>query len=131
MAKDVHLSAMVELVISALYSFLERVSRARNRRTERHDQALAAIYVAANETRMYIRDSKKAKNRNKSREAKLVRLWTKAAVPVRHIDRDLADRCLLKADFWINPTQWTPAQVKKFGIRIDEIYEYSRQLLQE
>ena len=118
-------------LVSGLLKLIETVKNAGARRTQRHDQALATIYAAANETRMYIRDAQATKKREPAREARLVRLWTKAAVPVRHIDRQLADRCLLKADFWINPKHWTPAQVREFHIGIDEVYEYARQLLQE
>jgi len=123
--------ALINPLVSGVTKILDLVHRGRDRRMHRYDNALTAIYAAANETRMYMVDAKKAKRRNRSRERKLVRLWTRAAVPARHIDRGLADRCLLKADLWIDPNQWTPDQVREFRIGIDQVYEYARQLLQE
>ena len=82
---------------------LAKIAELGGRKTERHDQALAAIYAATNETRIYIAHTLQTKGRDQRRETELARLSTKAAVPVRHVDRDLADRCLLKADYWLIP----------------------------
>ena len=122
---------LISPVIIGSKGLLDVIRRHFSRRNRRHDAALTAIYAAANETRMYIADAKKEKRRNRLRERKLVQLWTRAAVPARHVDRKLADRCLLKADLWIDPSQWSPAQIREFRIGIDEVYEYARQLLQE
>src|SRR5690348_14778143 len=123
--------AVLSPLISGTMKILRTIGRGHRSRTDRHDAALTAIYAAANETRMYIADATETTRRSTARERKLVRLWTKAAVPVRHLDRQLADRCLLKADLWIDPSQWSPAQIREFRIGIDEVYEHARQLLQE
>lgn len=118
-------------VVTGLGKLMDTVRRTGSKRTQRQDQALTLIYAAANETRLYIEQAEASKKRDRPREQQLVRLWTRAALPVRHIDPHLADRCLLKADLWINPSRWTPAQIREFHIGINEVYEYARQLLQE
>jgi hypothetical protein len=122
---------MLAEVIGGLTTMLAKIADLGSRKTELHDQALAAIYAAANETRIYIAHTLQTKGPDQQREAELARLWTKAAVPVRHVDPDLADRCLLKADYWINPDRWTVGQVREFRIGLDNIYDYARQLLRE
>lgn len=124
-------ATLVSPLVSGSTKILDHLRRGGALRAARRDNALTAIYAAANETRMYLADARKANRRDRSRERKLVRLWTRAAVPARHIDRGLADRCLLKADLWIDPSKWTPAQIREFRIGIDQVYEYARQLLQE
>jgi hypothetical protein len=122
---------MLAEIITGLKGAVETVQRRGARKTAQDDAALAAIYAASNETRLYIRHTLQRNSRDEQREAELSRLWAKAAVPVRHLDRDLADRCLHKADYWTSPDRWTVAQIREFRIGLDEVYEYARQLLRE
>jgi hypothetical protein len=54
-------------------------------------------------------------------EAQLVRYWSAAAIPLRHIDEELAAICDQKADYWLNPEQWSEEDVVKFGIKLDDV----------
>jgi hypothetical protein len=49
--------------------------------------------------------------RRRKRDEELARLWSKAAVPVRRFDPDLANRRLLKSQFRISPDRWEADEV--------------------
>lgn len=115
--------------IPGLKGLLEYFSAERHRRDDRLDAALAAIYTAASETKLYLARLEVGKRRSRKREAELARLWSRAGPPVRRFDADLADRCLMKSDFWIWPERWTPADVRSNRIGIDQVQEGARRLL--
>ncbi len=135
---------MIEL-IPALGGLLKYFSRERHRReeqeqwqTEREDKekefqdsALTAIYTAAFETKIYLEEQERTRKRNRDTEEELVRLWAKAAVPVRRFDADLADRCLLKADSWVNPQDWTEEEISANRIGICQVWEDARKMLKQ
>lgn len=135
---------MIEL-IPALQGLLNYFSGERHRRegqeqwqTEREDKekefqdsALAAIYTAAFETKIYLEEQERARERNRDTEEELVRLWAKAAVPVRRFDADLAERCLLKADLWVNPQDWTEEEISANRIGICQVWEDARKMLKQ
>ena len=92
--------------------------------------ALKSIYVAALETKMYLAAIEdRGEPQNHDTEAKLSRLWLEAALDLREIDPDLADRCLLKGDYWANPNRWTDEQVEESRINVNTVYEEARKLL--
>jgi len=74
--------------IPGLGKLLDYFSRERHRRDDKMDSALAAIYAAANETKIYLARLEKTGRRKR-----------KPAVPVRRFDRDLANRCLLNSEY--------------------------------
>jgi hypothetical protein len=117
-----------ESLIDGAREFLQRIFQNRHQRTEQVDNALTALYAAINETRIYVKSCSR-KPRNTEKEAELARLWARAAVPIRHLDQGLAERCRLKADYWIDPDAWTVAQLKQFRLTLDEIYDYAGELL--
>lgn len=98
-------------------------------RNELMDAALNAIYVAASETRIYLEKLKNGDDRDRKQEENLGRLWTKASIPVRHFDKDLAQRCFMKSDAWIRVDNWDDERVSSSRIGIDEIFEDARKLL--
>jgi len=93
------------------------------RRDEKTDQALFALYTALSETRAYVHDLNQGKRRNRQRELKLADLWHKASIPIRYIDRDLARRCFYKGSYWLEPSTWTEAKVRRSGIALDTVHD--------
>lgn len=53
------------------------------------------------------------KRRRRKRELTIAKLWHDASVPLRHVDKDLADRCFLKGSYWLEPDTWTKMMEKK------------------
>ena len=95
----------------------------------RRDQALAALYAAACETKIYLEKLERTNRRNRRTEEQLVRLWAKAAIPVRHFDRGLANRLLLKSDLWVSPQRWTNEEITRNRIGVCQVWEDARKLL--
>jgi len=101
----------------------------RKHRNERTDQALYALYAALHETKSYIQDLDSGKKRERSRELAIAKLWHDASVPLRDIDRDLADRCFIKGSYWLEPDTWTDMMIKRKRIKLDQVLKSTRDLL--
>src|SRR5687768_3935007 len=98
-------------MIEGLKTLLDYFRDERHRREDKADEALAGIYAAANETKLYIKKAQRTGKSDRKKEEELARLWTKAAVPIRHFNHDLADRCLLKGEYWVDPASWSVADI--------------------
>lgn len=55
--------------------------------------------------------------------------WTAAAIPIRHLNQDLAMTCEYKANYWLNPDNWTEDQIHEYGIALDGVRKKYRDLL--
>lgn len=125
-------------LLSPLKEWFTAISAERVRREERYQEALTALYLALNETRIYLgslerkwqADEKSTEERrNYETEAKLSRLWTAASLKLKPFNRDLAERCLMKGDYWAIPETWDGADIKSARIGIDQMFKAARKLL--
>jgi hypothetical protein len=57
------------------------------------------------------------------------RILSAVAIPVSHIDRELAERCDEKADYWLNPDHYDQQRVQVRGIDLESVRERYRSLL--
>ena len=112
---------MIQWVVERLVGLLGPISRLQAEKREIADAALTAISHALDETRLYYRDIESGQPSDQEREAQLVRAWSAAAIPMRHIDRELASACQHKSDFWLNPESWEPDRIEKIGISLDDV----------
>lgn len=62
-------------------------------------------------------------------EARLSRLWMRAAVKLRKIDPELARRCELKGEYWAAPEDWSEARLRRARIAIQQVCRSARELL--
>ena len=113
----------------AVGSWLDRLIKTRATQDEAHRLALSKIYVASNETKFYMSRLNEGKRRSRNTERSLAALWTEAAVDLRKIDQELAERCLLKGDYWADPKKWTDSQIKKARIGVDRVFRDARKLM--
>ena len=111
--------------IRGLTSILTWLRTGLQQRDENLTNALNALYVATNETRLYLHDREEA---DRSREAELSRLWGAAGIALRNVDRSLADRCFSKASAWVEPEKWDDARIVKADIEIDSMYQELRRI---
>lgn len=118
-------------IIEGLKTLLEYFRDERHRREDRADEVLLAIYTAVNETKLYIQDVQRTGKSKPEREADLSRLWTRAAVPIRRFNEDLADRCLMKGEYWVNPSAWTVERIAQFRIGLDDVFKEAKKLLKQ
>jgi hypothetical protein len=112
---------MIEWVVERLISLLGPIAAMSKEKRELKDNALRAISTALHETKLYYRGLSIDGNRNLETEAQLSKYWAAAAIPLRHIDQELALACDDKFDYWINPEQWSPTDIKRLGIRLDDV----------
>lgn len=116
-------------IIGGLFGVVPNLLALPKERRELRDNALRGILVALDETYLYYRDIEKGKGRNEDREALLVRYWSAAAIPMRHIDRGLARRCDQKSEYWLNPEMYDAAAVRELGIGLESVRNAYRTLL--
>ncbi|KAA0013288.1 hypothetical protein F0A17_08645 [Billgrantia pellis] len=116
-------------IIGGLFGVVPNLLALPKERRELRDNALREILVALDETYLYYRDIERGKGRSDDREALLVRYWSAAAIPMRHIDRDLAQRCDQKAEYCLNPDTYDADAVKELGIGLESVRNAYRTLL--
>jgi len=114
---------MVEWLVERLISTIPALSDLRNTKRELADSAIASLSLAVTETSIYFSQLGEGGEPDREREYELGRLWAAAAVPLRRIDRELADQCEYKADSWIHPGEWPPERVSEYGIKLDDVRE--------
>ena len=119
----------LKLIFDGTLSMLKAIKENNNHNNVEYEVALLAIYTATTETKNYISSLGKRKKHAKEKERQLSELWIKAGVKLRNIDNDLAQRCIIKADYWANPDEWTMADIKNSKITLDGIIKESRELM--
>ena len=120
---------MIERVVEQLISLLGPIAKLSKEKRELRDNALRSISNALNETYLYYRDIKRGKGRDPEVEAQLSRYWSAAAIPIRHIDNELANICEYKSEYWINPDNWNDGKIESLGIGLESVRKRYRSLL--
>ena len=124
----INLATIAELVLrlkAFVRAFSERRTKAKQQSERDYESTLKALLKALNETQIYIG----TKKTNKKTEAKLSRLWTRAAVKIRNYDIDLAERCQMKGVYWTDPKSWDDQDIEKTRIGISEVADTIKKLL--
>ena len=112
----------------AVVKLIEIFFQRKDRLDERHKVAQDKLYIALNETRIYLADFRKGKV-DREQEKVISRLWREAAVALSVVDQSLADRCLIKMDFWADQERWSEEDIKKAKIGFDQVFRRARQVL--
>lgn len=119
---------MLEFVIDKLIGLLGPIATLSKEKRDLKDCALRAISTALTETKLYYRDRASGKERNMDVEAQLSKYWAAAAIPLRHIDEELAMICEYKADFWTGPDLWSDEEVSRLGIKLADVTQAYRRI---
>lgn len=122
---------MIDYIITKLEGVLDRYHQWSIEEREVADNALRSISNALTETRLYYRDIEEGIPKNKDRERQLVLLWSAAAIPVRHIDPELASICQDKSDYWLNPENWDDQRIIETGISLENVNNRFKKLLKK
>ena len=92
--------------------------------------ALKTLYKALSETKSYFSEREnKLINRNRDKEREISNLWFEASVEIKNINKQLAERCFLKGEFWTDPINWRNNDKEKLDISLSEMTLLSKQLL--
>lgn len=97
--------------------------------TEDYENALNALYRASSETKNYIAHYSRRKKNNNEKEKKLSKLWYKAGTKMRKYNPELAERLVIKSDYWAAPQEWTVGDIQESKIALDAIIKESRKLI--
>lgn len=119
---------MFEFLLDRLINLLGPIATLSREKREIKDDALRAISIALRETQIYYRDLGHRNKRNRDKEAQLVKYWAAAAIPLRHIDEELAMICEHKADFWLEPENWSNEDIERVGIKLTDVSSAYRKL---
>jgi hypothetical protein len=118
-------------VVERLTALLEPVAGIGDKKRQMDDVALKAISDALNETLIYSGRIDQGGPEDREIEEKLARVWGAAAVPLRHIDPELAEKCQYKAEYWANPRHWDQKKVNQLGIALKDVANSYRDLLKK
>jgi hypothetical protein len=120
---------MITWVIERLIDLLGPLNELKKDKRELADVALRAVSSALNETSLYSEEIARGGSRSHEREAQLVHLWSAAAIPVRHVDDQLASVCQHKSEYWLNPDTWNARGAKGVNIELKSVRKKYRALL--
>ncbi|WP_350295954.1 hypothetical protein [Limnohabitans sp. Rim8] len=120
---------MLEYVVEKLIALLGPIATLSKDKRELKDNALRAISTALIETKLYYRNRQSGTPRNRDTEAQLAKYWAAAAIPLRHINEDLAMACEYKADFWTGPDNWSGEDIERLGIKLEDVTAAYRNML--
>jgi len=120
---------MFEFVVTQFNAIIKPLQELAKDKRELKDNALRAVSHALNETRIYYKTLERGADRNLEVEVQLAKYWSAAAIPLRHIDPDLAMTCDLKCDYWIAPDSWSEDDIKNNGIALDTLHKIYRRML--
>ena len=120
---------MLEFIVSQFIALIEPIQNLSKDKRDLKDNALRAISHALNETYLYYRDIEKGKPINLDIQKQLSNYWAAAAIPLRHIDENLALICEMKSEYWVNPENWSNEQIHEHGIALDDLRKKYRVML--
>jgi hypothetical protein len=120
---------MIEYVLGQFNALIKPIQDITKDKRELRDNALRAISHALNETRIYYQGRERGRERNLDIEAQLAKYWAAAAIPITHIDPELAMVCEQKCEYWINPDNWTDDEIAQNGIALADLVKTYRKML--
>jgi len=119
---------VLDKILTGLLGLLENLRSDRTHSQDKKDLAVSSILMVVNETKIYLKRVQQSSKRNRTTEEKLSRLWAAAAVPLRRFNKDLAERCLSKSDYWLNPEHYTSSDIQKLRISLDQVYKEAKNM---
>ncbi len=118
---------MIQWVTERLFDLIGIAENRTNTRRELSDNALRALSVALTETCLYYESGEN----DREREEMLAKYWSAAAIPIRHIDSELASMCEHKARYWISPKNWHGNEKIEAGIQLDRLQKLYMEMLEK
>ena len=112
---------MLKQILDNLTSLAELIGSFRKDHRELADNALRAVSHALNETLIYYKTLDNGGPRNEEVENQLVKYWSAAAIPMRHIDANFAEICEYKSQYWLNPEMWSEGKIREFNIGLNKV----------
>lgn len=121
----------IEWVVERLISLIPAIGNASKDKREVADNALRSVSHALTETCIYVNHYIEKDKRDEEIEAQLSRYWSAAAIPLRHLDRELSEICEYKSEYWLNPRNWDASRAKGIAIDLESVREKYRAKLNQ
>jgi hypothetical protein len=122
---------MIKDIFDGLDRFASKIIEYKHEQRQLADNALRSISFALDETYLYYAELESGQPRNDERERQLSKYWSAAAIPMRHLDKELAEKCDLKSEYWINPDNWSDIKIEEVGISLGKVRGHYRKLLKK
>ncbi len=119
-------AATVLTIFDKILNIIGLVKSGKLERDEKIDKALEEIHKALIQTQSYLH---REGARDTDIEYRLSKLWYQASVPLRHVDRELANICNLKGGYWSSPDAWDDLSTGEYDIAITNVETKIRELL--
>lgn len=116
---------MTKMTIEKIKSFFGF----RKDRNEQLDEALLAVLEAALASRRLLAEHKEKPDLENVDFGDIPLLWSKAAVLIRHREKDMAVQCLYLAENFSAVTGYDGLQVEKVSQTLDAIFKTVKELL--
>lgn len=110
----------IEELIERLREWVKSLKNASSQTKVQLNKAIPAMATALRETKAYIAQQQQG-GASTGRHQEIARLWRTAAVEIRPVNEELADRFELKAQAWTNPEDWPAERVEKTRIAITQV----------
>lgn len=92
--------------------------------TAEYKAAVTAYDKALRETVKYMESVKSGRaSLDLEKEFELSQLWSNASVAISIFDPDLANRCFIKGQGWLDPAVWGDPRYRRYRIGIDDMRE--------
>lgn len=114
--------SLTAIILGSYSALLNTLSTFKNLDRENDKLASEAIQFltkAIHETEVYFSQRERGLDRDNDREIQLSRYWSDAAEPVRQIDSEFSDLCVLKAKYWLFPERYDRESVKALHITLE------------
>ncbi|MBC8032160.1 MAG: DUF4062 domain-containing protein [Pyrinomonadaceae bacterium] len=127
-----HIAQPFSPLVSGLRNLIQSNSGVSADNRQAVADALSAAVAIANRTLRYVAERGRSSEVNPTKEEELSQGWAEAGFKLLALPNpptDLANRYLLKAEYWSYPELWTDERVDVARIRLTEIAEESRTIL--
>ena len=124
----------LNIFVRALELFQQWTGRQKQARVQRERtraKALEVLLEAVNETAAYTADRRDGGSRNRKREARISKLWSRAAMQVHSLDKRLSTILALNSMGWADPALWDTPVFKDTSAGLGKIREQCLWLLNQ
>ena len=122
---------MLQYILDKTLIVFDKIHDYKKLNRELSDNALRSLSNALNETLLYYKSLDRGFARDIETESQLVKYWSAAAIPMRHIDQEFAEICEYKSQYWIEPESWSTDKIKEFRIGLEGVREKYRMKLRK
>lgn len=111
----------MEFLLNGLAKIFGQILTLGEERRKEKNTALMSIATALCQTNSYYSELLQGQQRNTTRENEIAIYWMAAAISIRHFDSELAEICVNKSSFFMNPEEFQPDERMAYRGRLDQI----------